>query len=129
MLNKENLQFKRWKNNGVIIQYSDKFPSINELTGLQVKEFIKKDKLFLGIGLPLIGEEYKKSDLIKGKFLARYINFTDIPQGVANLGSAGGGKSNSMNQYFFQYLKILTKYTHSIWWISKEGLKLNPSRT
>lgn len=126
LLNKENLQFKRWKNNGVIIQYSDKFPSINELTGLQVKEFIKKDKLFLGIGLPLIGEEYKKSDLIKGKFLARYLNFTDIPQGVANLGSAGGGKSNSMNQYFFSIFENFDKI-HSFYMVDfKGGIEAEP---
>jgi len=101
MLGKENLQFKRWMSNGVIMQYSDRFPSIEELADLQVESFMKKDSLFLGIGLPLIGEVYEKSELIQGKYLARYLSITDIPQGVANLGSAGGGKSNTMNQYLY----------------------------
>ena len=126
MLNKENLQFKRWKNNGVIIQYSDTFPTIEDISNLQVKDFIEEDKLFLGIGLPIIGEEYKKSDLIQGKYLARYLNFTDIPQGVANLGSAGGGKSNSMNQYFYSIFANFNK-VHSFYMVDfKGGIEAEP---
>jgi len=126
MLNKENIQLKRWKNNGVIIQYSDKFPAIEELSNLKIKDFIKQEKLFLGIGLPIIGEEYKKSDLIQGKYLARYLNFTNIPQGVANLGSAGGGKSNSMNQYFYSIFLNFDKI-HSFYMIDfKGGIEAEP---
>lgn len=126
MLSKENLQFKRWKNNGVIMQFSDKFPSIEELSDLRVQDFIKPDKLFLGISLPQIGEAYKNSDLIKGKYLARYLNFSDIPQGCANLGSAGGGKSNSMNQYLYSIFANFEKI-HSFYMIDfKGGIEAEP---
>jgi len=128
MLGKENLQFERWKNNGVIMQYSDSFPNIEELSGLQIQEFIKPDKLFLGIGLPRIGEAYKKTDLINGKYLARYLDFSDIPQGIANLGSAGGGKSNSMNQYFYSIFANFDK-VHSFYMIDfKGGIEAEPIR-
>lgn len=126
MLSKENLQFKRWKNNGVIMQFSDKFPSIEELSDLRVQDFIKPDKLFLGISLPQVGEAYKNSDLIKGKYLARYLNFSDIPQGCANLGSAGGGKSNSMNQYLYSIFANFEKI-HSFYMIDfKGGIEAEP---
>ncbi|WP_428737653.1 hypothetical protein [Sulfurimonas sp.] len=126
MLKKESLQFKRWKENGVIIQYSDQFPSIEELSKLQVKNFIKPDKLFLGIGLPLIGEEYNKQDLIKNRYLPRYLNFSDIPQGSANLGSAGGGKSNSMNQYLYSIFANFDKIEAFYMIDFKGGIEAEP---
>jgi hypothetical protein len=126
MLKKDNLQFKRWVNNGVMIQYSDTFPKLKDLSKLDIKKLIKPNKLFLGIGLPNIGERYNKKDLIKGKYLARYLNFTDIPQGVANLGSSGGGKSNTMNQYLYSIFANFDKI-HSFYMVDfKGGIEAEP---
>lgn len=114
MLGYEHLKFKRWRYNGVIIQGSDRFPTIEDLKGLKIESFIKPDKIFLGIGLPNIDEQYNKKDLIKSKYLPRYINFSDLPVGTANLGSSGSGKSNSMNQYlysiFYNFKQISSFY-------------------
>ena len=41
MLKKDNLQFKRWIDNGVIIQYSDTFPTLKDLAKLNIHNFIK----------------------------------------------------------------------------------------
>lgn len=126
MLKKDNLQFKRWIDNGVMIQYSDTFPTLQDLSKLNIQNFIKPNKLFLGIGLPNIGEQYNKKDLIKGKYLARYLNFTDIPQGVANLGSSGGGKSNTMNQYLYSIFANFDKI-YSFYMIDfKGGIEAQP---
>ena len=126
MLGYPNIQFKRWLDNGLMIQYTNKFPTIEELSKLNIKNFLKEDKLFLGIGLPQIGEKYNKKDLIDKKYLPRYIDFTDIPQGVANLGSAGGGKSNTMNQYLYSIFNNFDK-VHSFYFVDfKGGIEAQP---
>lgn len=101
LLNVENIKFTRWKNNGVLAQIYDAFPSMDELSDLKVENYLKKDHIFLGIGLPKINEDINKKDLIKNRFIARYISISDLGSGTANLGSSGGGKSNSMNQYLY----------------------------
>jgi len=101
LLNVPNIKFTRWRDNGVLIQIYDAFPSKEELSDLKVETFLKKEHIFLGIGLPKIDEEIDKRDRVKKRFVARYMPLSDLPQGVANLGSSGGGKSNSMNQYLY----------------------------
>lgn len=99
LFKRDNVQIARHGANRIKFQFSDLFPTIEDLKGLDISKFLKKGKIFMGVGLPMIGEKYKKSDLIKGKYLARYVDFKDLPVAMANLGSAGGGKSVSMSQY------------------------------
>ncbi|WNY97948.1 hypothetical protein SUSP_000366 [Sulfurospirillum sp. 'SP'] len=101
VLNVENLRVKRYGENGVVLQYSHGFPTIDDLKEYKVSTFLKPNYLFLGIGLPNVGEVFDKKELLHNTFLPRYLRLEDIPQGVANLGSAGGGKSNTMNQYLY----------------------------
>lgn len=126
ILEVENLRFQRWKNNGVVLQFSDKFPTIEDLKGLDIKSFIKKDCIFLGIGIPKISEKIDKKTLIENKFIPRYLSIKDLPQGIANLGSSGGGKSNTMNQYLYSlFLNFNT--IHSFIMIDfKGGIEAQP---
>ena len=101
ILKVENLKFARWRANGVMVQITEPFPDIEALANLKVQNFIKKEKFFLGIGVPEPDEKIGKKELINKKYIARYIEFKDLPHSLANLGSAGGGKSNTMNQYLF----------------------------
>lgn len=101
ILQVENLRFKRWQENGVLIQYSYPFPTIQNVSDLNITQFLKKGYIFLGIGLPDIGEDVSSTQCVKTHYIARYIALSDLPQGIANLGSAGGGKSNTMNQYLY----------------------------
>lgn len=126
MLGYENIQFKRWRKNGLIIQYSEPFPTIKQLSRLSINDFIKKEKLFLGVGIPLIGEKFKRKDLIYKRYLPRYIDFSDIPQGVANLGSAGGGKSNTMNQYLYSIFHNFNKIDAFYFVDFKGGIEAEP---
>ncbi|WP_041963273.1 hypothetical protein [Sulfurospirillum cavolei] len=126
ILNVENLRVKRYGENGVVLQYSHGFPTIDDLKGYKVSNFLKQNHLFLGIGLPNVGEVFDKKELLHNKFLARYMRLEDIPQGVANLGSAGGGKSNTMNQYLYS-LFYNFEWVHYLYLVDfKGGIEAEP---
>jgi hypothetical protein len=126
MLGFENIQFKRWEYNGIMMQYSNKFPTLNELSSLKVEDYLKENSLFLGIGLPMVGEKYNKKELVLGKYLPRYLNFSDIPVGTGNLGSAGGGKSNTMNQYLYSIFNNFNKIERFYFIDFKGGIEAQP---
>ena len=126
MLGYQNILFKRWNSNGVMMQYSNSFPTLKELSNLKVENFLKPNYLFLGIGLPLIGEKYNKKDLVNKKYLARYLEFSDIPVGTGNLGSAGGGKSNTMNQYLYSIFYNFDKIEKFYFIDFKGGIEAQP---
>jgi hypothetical protein len=126
VLNVENLRVKRFGENGVVLQYSHTFPSILDLKGYKVSEFLKENHLFLGIGLPNVGEVVDTKTLLQGKFLPRYMPLEEIPQGVANLGSSGGGKSNTMNQYLYS-LFFNFEWVHHFYLVDfKGGIEAQP---
>ena len=126
VLNVENLRVKRYGENGVLLQFSNLFPTIHDLKSYKVSNFLKANHLFLGIGLPNVGEVFDKKELLKNKFLPRYMRLEDIPQGVANLGSAGGGKSNTMNQYLYS-LFYNFEWVHHFYLVDfKGGIEAEP---
>lgn len=126
ILQVENLRFKRWQENGVLIQYSYPFPTIQRLSDLSITPFLKKGYVFLGIGLPNIGEDISSTQCVKTHYIPRYIALSDLPQGIANLGSAGGGKSNTMNQYLYS-LFFNFEWVHHFYLIDfKGGIEAQP---
>lgn len=126
ILNVENLRVKRYGENGVVLQFSHLFPTIHDLKSYKVSNFLKANHLFLGIGLPNVGEIFDKKALLKNTFLPRYMRLEDIPQGVANLGSAGGGKSNTMNQYLYS-LFYNFEWVHHFYLVDfKGGIEAEP---
>jgi hypothetical protein len=90
---KNNVKFKRHKEIEIKVIFIDNFPEIDDLKGLSPKNYLLKDKIFLGFGI--------NTSNSKDKFEPKYLNMDDIPVGIANLGSAGGGKSNTMNQWLY----------------------------
>lgn len=126
ILGVDNLKFTRWRKNGVKVQITEPFPSVQDLANLKVEKFIQKNKLFLGLSLPKPDEKISKKELINKKYVARYINFKDLPHSLANLGSAGGGKSNTMNQYLYSIFYNF-EYIEDFYFIDfKGGLEAQP---
>lgn len=126
VLGVSNLKFCRWSKNGIKLKITDPFPTIEDLSNLKVNNFLEKGKLFLGISLVEADEVIEKKDLINGKYVARYISFENLPHSLANLGSAGGGKSNTMNQYLFSIFYNF-EYIEDFYFIDfKGGLEAQP---
>jgi len=124
----ENSLTKREGKNQIIVQFSEKFPTIQELSDLNVKDFQVVGKIFMGIGLPDIGSNVNKKDLIKGKFIPKYIEFDDLPQGIGNFGGAGFGKSNTLNMVFQSIFMNFDRVKNFTFIDFKQGIEAEPYR-
>jgi hypothetical protein len=104
---KSNVKFERYQETSIKVIFIDNFPELKDLKGLSPKNYLLKNKIFLGFG---INTDPKS----KEKFQAKYLDMDSLPVGIANLGSAGGGKSNTMNQWlysiFFNFNRIQNFY-------------------
>jgi len=128
LLGFEVIQAERKGNDLILLKYSASFPKIEDLKELEVKDFLKKDKIFLGIGVPGFDSTKTKKELIFGKFEAKYINFSDLPQGVGNFGGSGFGKSNTLNQLFQSFFVNFDKIQAFIFVDFKQGIEAEPYR-
>ena len=124
----QNSIAKRLGTNRIIVQFSENFPEIKDLKGLNVKNFQVKGKIFMGIGLPEIGIKIDKKDLIQNKFIPKYIEFEDLPQGIGNYGSASFGKSNTLNMVFQGIFMNFNKVKSFTFIDFKQGLEAEPYR-
>jgi len=115
---KNNVKFQRYNEIEIKVIFIDNFPEIEDLKGLSPKDYLKKDKIFLGFGI-----NTKNS---KDKFEAKYLNMDDLPVGVANLGSAGGGKSNTMNQWLYSIFHNFNRIEKFYFIDFKGGIEAEP---
>jgi hypothetical protein len=104
---KSNVKFERHNETEIKVTFIENFPTINDLKGLSPKDYLLPNKIFIGFGI-------NTNPKSKEKFEPKYLDMDDIPVGVANLGSAGGGKSNTANQYlysiFFNFNRVQKFY-------------------
>jgi len=128
LLGFEVIQPERKGTDLILLKYSASFPSVEELQDLQVKDFLKKDKIFLGIGVPSFDSTKTAKELIYGKYEAKYINFSDLPQGIGNFGGSGFGKSNTLNQLFQSFFINFDKIQAFIFVDFKQGIESEPYR-
>jgi len=128
LLGFEVIQPERKATDLILLKYSANFPKIEELQQLQVKDFLKKDKIFLGIGIPDFNSNKTKKDLIFGKYEAKYLNFSDLPQGIGNFGGSGFGKSNTLNQLFQSFFINFDKIQAFVFVDFKQGIEAEPYR-
>jgi len=128
LLGFEVIQAERKGKDKIILKYSASFPKIEDLKELEVKDFLKKDKIFLGIGVPSFESKKSKKDLIFNKFEAKYIDFSDLPQGIGNFGGSGFGKSNTLNQLFQSFFINFDKIQAFIFVDFKQGIEAEPYR-
>jgi len=128
LLGFEVIQPERKGTDLILLKYSASFPSVEELENLQVKDYLKKDKIFLGIGIPDFNSNKTKKDLIFGKYEAKYLNFSDLPQGIGNFGGSGFGKSNTLNQLFQSFFINFDKIQAFIFVDFKQGIEAEPYR-
>ncbi len=91
---KSNVKFERYNETEIKVIFIENFPTIKDLKGLSPKDYLLPNKIFLGFGI-------NTNPKSKDKFEAKYLDMDNIPVGIANLGSAGGGKSNTMNQWLY----------------------------
>lgn len=108
------------------VMFNHKFPTQEDLKSLNVQDFQKKDYIFLGIGLPNIGEEVKEEDRVLGKYVRKYIKYADLPQGIGNFGGAGFGKSNTLNQIFQGIFFNFDKVQSFTFCDFKQGIERRP---
>lgn len=83
-------EIKRYDKLGVMVRFKNPTPSIEDLKGLNVKDYMKKGYLFLGF-----------EGGFKEKRVARYVKLSNLPHSFALLGTSGGGKSNTLNHILF----------------------------
>jgi hypothetical protein len=83
-------EIKRFNKIGVRVRFKNPTPSIELLKGLNPKDFMKANHLFLGF------EGGFKEDKIP-----QYVKLSDLPHSFALLGTSGGGKSNTLNHILF----------------------------
>lgn len=83
-------EIKRFDKIGVMVRFKNPTPSIEDLKGLNAKDFMKKGYLFLGF-----------EGGFKEKRVAKYVKLSNLPHSFALLGTSGGGKSNTLNHILF----------------------------
>lgn len=108
------------------VMFNHKFPSKEDLKELNVQDFQKKGYIFLGIGLPKIGENIPEKDRVLGKYVAKYLKYEELPQGIGNFGGAGFGKSNTLNQFFQGIFYNFDKVQSFTFCDFKQGIERQP---
>lgn len=83
-------EIKRFDKIGVMVRFKNPTPSIEDLKGLNPKDYMKKGYLFLGF-----------EGGFKEKRVAKYVKLSNLPHSFALLGTSGGGKSNTLNHILF----------------------------
>lgn len=115
---KNNVKFERYKETEIKVIFIENFPEIDDLKGLSPKNYLLKDKIFLGFGI--------NTSNTKDKFEPKYLSMDNIPVGMANLGSAGGGKSNTMNQYLLSIFYNFNRIEKLFFIDFKGGIEAEP---
>lgn len=124
----EQRKCERKNKREIVVMFNHKFPTQEDLKSLNVQDFQKKDYIFLGIGLPEIGEEIKEEDRVLGKYVRKYLKYSDLPQGIGNFGGAGFGKSNTLNQIFQGIFFNFDKVQSFTFCDFKQGIERQPYR-
>ena len=83
-------EIKRIDKIGVKVRFKHPTPSIKLLQNLNAKDYMKKNKLFLGF-----------AGGFENRCVPQWIDFKSLPHSFALLGTSGGGKSNTLNQILF----------------------------
>lgn len=83
-------EIKRFDKVGVMVRFKNPTPSIEDLKGLNPKDYMKKGYLFLGF-----------EGGFKEKRVAKYVKLSNLPHSFSLLGTSGGGKSNTLNHTLF----------------------------
>lgn len=116
---KSNVKFERYNETEIKVIFIENFPSIKDLKGLSPKDYLLPNKIFIGFGI-------STNPNSKDKFEPKYLDMDNIPVGVANLGSAGGGKSNTMNQWLYSIFYNFNRIQKFYFIDFKGGIEAEP---
>lgn len=112
---KGSCEISREDKDMIKIIYKNKIPNIEKLKNFQIKDYLLKDKLFMGFE----GGFKKEIEPV-------YIDFNDLPHSFALLGTSGGGKSNSLNHILFSIFNNFN-YVYELNFIDfKGGIESEP---
>jgi hypothetical protein len=111
-------EITRYDKIGVKVRFKHPTPSIESLKGLNPKDYMKNGYLFLGFKG---GYKHKK--------IPQWVKLSELPHSFALLGTAGGGKSNTLNHILFSIFYNFDTVSEISFIDFKGGVESQPYRS